>query len=330
MGSRARDAPPTGNEVPDRMSLRGSDIVSVRQFQRPDLERIFATADLCLPIARGERPCHALDGKLLANLFFEPSTRTRLSFGTAFLRLGGLLESTVGMNFSSMAKGETLEDTIRVIDGYADVIVLRHPEEGSAARAAQMANRPVVNAGDGPGEHPTQALLDLYTIQREIGRIDGIRLALIGDLRFGRTVHSLARLVARFEGVHLLLAAPDALAMPEHILRDLDAASVRWEIVPSIADALRTADVAYVTRIQTERFDDPAEAARHIGSYVVNRALLESVGRTDITLLHPLPRYGDLATDVDTLPGAAYFRQTHFGVPVRMALFCEIFGVSPQ
>mgnify|MGYP002619636310 CR=1 FL=1 len=312
------------------MKFVGQDIVSVRQFDAADLQQIFEVADACLPIAAGNARSKALEGRVLANLFFEPSTRTRLSFGTAFLRLGGSLETTVGMQFSSMAKGETLEDTIRVIDGYADVLVLRHPEIGSAARAAEVATRPVVNAGDGPGEHPTQALLDLYTLQRELGRVEGLRVALIGDLRYGRTVHSLARLLCLFPGVELILSAPDALVMPPSILDELTLRGLAYRVEPSVAEALRHADVAYVTRIQAERFDDPADALRHAGAYVVSRSLLRGVGREDITLLHPLPRYGDLATDVDALPGAAYFRQAHYGVPVRMALFCAIFGVQPN
>jgi aspartate carbamoyltransferase catalytic subunit len=281
-----------------------------------------------LPIARGEKMSHALAGKVLLNLFFEPSTRTRLSFGTAFLRLGGYLESTVGVNFSSMAKGETLEDTVAVIGGYGDVIVLRHPELGAASRAARVSSIPVINAGDGPGEHPTQALLDCYTLLRERGRIDGLKIAMIGDLKNGRTVHSLARLLANFEDVTLYLAAPAPLAMPESVLEELRKSGVRWHATDSIADAIAASDVAYVTRLQSERFEDPAEAARFIGSYVVNRELLERLGKLDITLLHPLPRLHDLSSDVDSLPGAAYFRQAHFGVPVRMALFLEVFGIA--
>lgn len=311
------------------MTLRGSHVISVRQFDRPTLERLFTLADACSPFARGEDVCRALEGQVLINLFFEPSTRTRLSFGTAFLRLGGSLESAVGAGFSSMAKGETLEDTIRVISGYADVLVLRHPDEGAAARAASVSMRPVINAGDGPGEHPTQALLDAYTILRERGSLDGLTIALVGDLRYGRTVHSLARLLGLFNGVRVLLASPPSLAMPAEVLENLDRNGTRYEVVPTLADAVREADVLYVTRIQAERFKDAAEAAQLIGSYVVNRDLLVRTDRLDVTLLHPLPRLHDLSTDVDDLPGAAYFRQAHLGVPVRMALFCEILGVSP-
>lgn len=311
------------------MSWVGRDILSVAQFERADLERLFTLADAMRPFATGREACDLLRGKVLANLFFEPSTRTRLSFGTAFLRLGGGVETSVGVQFSSMAKGETLEDSIQVIDGYADAIVLRHPEIGAAARAAKVALRPVLNAGDGAGEHPTQAVLDAYTLQRERGHIDGLTVALIGDLKYGRTVHSLARLLSKYQGVRLILTSPDALRMPEGVLHILRERGVRFDEVADLEAAVREADVAYVTRLQAERFPDPAAAAQFIGSYVVNRALLERTGRTDITLMHPLPRLHDLSTDVDDLPGAAYFRQAHNGVPVRMALFCDVFGVAP-
>jgi aspartate carbamoyltransferase catalytic subunit len=311
------------------MRLRQSHVVSVSQFEREDLNRIFALADRCLPLSQGIGRSTVLAGRLLINLFFEPSTRTRLSFGSAFLRLGGAVESTVDESFSSMAKGETLEDTIRVIDGYADAIVLRHKEKGAAARAAAVARKPVLNAGDGPGEHPTQALLDCYTLLKERGRIEGLTIAMIGDLVNGRTVHSLSRLLAHFDGVKLIFASPDLLAMPQSILDDLTARGLQWQVAPDLRWAVERADVLYVTRLQAERFSDPAVALQQIASFVVNRQLLESTGRSDITLLHPLPRVHDLATDVDDLPGAAYFRQAHYGVPVRMALFCEIFGVEP-
>lgn len=312
------------------MSIDSRDVISVAQFTREKLERYFDVANRSLAIARGQASSRALEGKLLANLFFEPSTRTRLSFGSAFLRLGGALETTVGMQFSSMAKGETLEDTIRVIDGYADVIVLRHPEIGSARRAAAAAQCPVVNAGDGPGEHPTQALLDLYTIFKERGTVDGTTVALIGDLRYGRTVHSLARTLTLFEDTELLLVSPEELAMPVGILEFLSAQGVSWRRA-TLDEAVAHSDVLYVTRLQAERFADPSQASRFMGTYVVDRELIEKHGRAkDLTILHPLPRYGDLSSDVDALPGAAYFRQAHYGVPVRMALFCEIFGVDPE
>lgn len=305
-------------------------VLSVAQFERADLERLFALADRCLPVARGEAVSEALRGKILANLFFEPSTRTRLSFGTAFLRLGGAVESSVGMQFSSMAKGETLEDTVKVISGYADVVVLRHPELGSATKAASVSECPIVNGGDGPGEHPTQALLDVYTIYKERGSVDGVHVVLVGDLKYGRTVHSLARMLARFKDVRLTFVSPPSLAMPSSVTEVLDRRGVQWRVVDSLVEAARDAEVLYVTRLQAERFSDPAEAARLAGSYIVDRQLLEEAGASErVTLLHPLPRYGDLSPDVDDLPGAAYFRQAHYGVPVRMALFCQIFDAEP-
>lgn len=305
-------------------------VLSVAQFERADLDRLFERAERCIPIAQGRAVSRALEGKVLSNLFFEPSTRTRLSFGTAFMRLGGSVESSVGMQFSSMAKGETLEDTIRVISGYSDVIVLRHPELGSAARGAKVSNCSIVNGGDGPGEHPTQALLDLFTILRERGSVDGVHLALVGDLKYGRTVHSLARLLTRYQNVQLTLVSPPSLAMPSYVTDVLTERGVQWRAVESLEEAARVADVLYVTRLQAERFQDPTEAARLSGSYVVDRQLLERAGREqDIVIMHPLPRFGDLSADVDELPGAAYFRQAHYGVPVRMSLFCDIFGVEP-
>lgn len=304
-------------------------VVSVAQFDRTRLERLYGLADACAEIAAGRGRSEAMRGRLLINLFFEPSTRTRLSFGSAFLRLGGTVESTVDESFSSMAKGETLEDTIRVIDGYADVIVLRHKEKGAARRASAVATRPVINAGDGPGEHPTQALLDLYTVRKERGAIDGLKIAMVGDLLNGRTVHSLARLLANFSDVSIVFASPAILGMPEALLQELTQCGVKWSIAPTLHDAIAMSDVLYVTRLQAERFADPAQAAQQIASFSVSRAAIEAAGRPDITILHPLPRVHDLSTDVDTMPGAAYFRQAHNGVPVRMALFCDIFGVAP-
>ncbi len=307
------------------MDFKGADIISVEPFARADLERIFQVTEALEPYARGEKVTDALRGRVLANLFFEASTRTRLSFGTAFLRLGGHLETSVGMQFSSISKGETLVDTIRVIDGYADVLVLRHPEIGSAAVAAKVAVHPVINGGDGPGEHPTQALLDLYTIQRERGQIDGACVAFVGDLKYGRTVHSLTSLLDRFEGIKVVLASPPSLRLPEAKVAAMRERGMEVVETTDLRDAVRLADVMYVTRVQAERFEDPVEAARLVGAYVVDRALLADA-KPNVTILHPLPRHGDLSEDVDSHPGAAYFRQAHNGVPLRMALFALIFG----
>lgn len=313
-----------------QLEQRRRHVLSVAQYERSQIDELLEIAEQCLPIARSERVSDVLHGKVLANLFFEPSTRTRLSFETAFRRLGGAVESTVGIQFSSMAKGETLEDTVRVISGYADAIVLRHPELGSAARAAEVSLCPVVNGGDGPGEHPTQALLDTFTIHKEVGQVDGVHVAMVGDLKYGRTVHSLSRMLGRYKDIELTFVSPPSLQMPQKVLDILDRRGVTWHVQESLVDAARNADVLYVTRLQAERFSDPAEAARLAGSYTVNRAVLEEAGVEDkIVVMHPLPRYGDLSPDVDDLPGAAYFRQAHYGVPMRMALFCKIFGVSP-
>lgn len=309
------------------MDFKGADIITVKALQRPDLERIFQVAAALEPYAAGEHVTDVLRGRVLANMFFEASTRTRLSFGSAFLRLGGSVETTVGVSFSSLSKGETLADTIRVIDGYADCIVLRHPEVGSAALAAEVAKGPVINGGDGPGEHPTQALLDLYTILKERGRIDGNTVTFVGDLKFGRTVHSLVELLSRFNDMKVVLASPPALRLPRMMIEHLRARGVPVEETQDLESAAQSADVMYVTRVQAERFPNPTEAARHIGAYVVDRKLLE-VAKPDVTILHPLPRHGDLAEDVDDHPGAAYFRQAHNGIPLRMALFSLIFGVE--
>jgi aspartate carbamoyltransferase len=310
------------------MKFKNADIISVKSFERPDLDRIMAVARSLEPVARGDQHCDVLRGKLLANLFFEASTRTRLSFGVAFRRLGGRVETTVGVQFSSISKGETLEDTIRVIDGYVDAIVLRHPEVGSARAAAKVAQHPVINGGDGPGEHPTQGLLDLYTIEEERGTIDGATVTFVGDLKFGRTVHSLSELLTRYRDTKIVLASPPSLRLPKRRVEALQAHGIPVEETSDIEEAVAQADVLYVTRIQQERFEDPAEAARLVGAYVVDRALIDRHGKPDVTILHPLPRHGDLAPDLDDHKGAAYFRQAHNGVALRMALFALIFGVE--
>lgn len=309
------------------MEFKGADVITVKTLERSDIERVLQVAKAIEPYSRGEKITDVLRGRVLANLFFEASTRTRLSFGTAFRRLGGAVETTVGVHFSSMSKGETLADTIRVIDGYVDCIVLRHPDVGSAALAAEVAKNPVINGGDGPGEHPTQALLDLYTIQKERGQIDGTCVAFVGDMKYGRTVHSLVELLSRFEDMRVIFASPESLRLPKMMSEQLRARGIPVEETEDLAHATRMADVLYVTRVQAERFPDPSEAARHIGAYVVDRPLLESA-KPDITILHPLPRYGDLSEDVDEHPGAAYFRQAHNGIPLRMAIFALILGVE--
>jgi aspartate carbamoyltransferase catalytic subunit len=257
----------------------------------------------------------------MATLFYEPSTRTRLSFESAMIRLGGSVVTTESAReFSSAAKGETLEDTIRIVEGYADVIVLRHFESGAARRAADVASVPILNAGDGPGQHPTQALLDVYTIQKEIGRLDGITVAMVGDLANGRTVRSLAYLLARFDDVRLFFVAPGVVKMKEDIKEYLTRHGVHFEEKEDLIEVAQQSDVIYQTRIQRERFGDRIadyESAR--GKYIVDSTIMEALPETG-RVLHPLPRIDEIAPEVDADPRAAYFRQAHNGIYIRMAL----------
>ena len=306
------------------INLEGKDILDGAQFTRPELERIMEVANgFQEQLARGEQP-RLLDGVVLASLFFEPSTRTRLSFETAMHRLGGSAVGFASAGTSSTAKGESLEDTIRTVDQYVDIIAMRHPEIGSARRAAAVAEAVVINGGDGAGQHPTQALLDLYTIRSERRRVDGNTIVLCGDLKNGRTVHAGVELYRHYD-CKLIFVAPHALRMPGEITDDLRAGGVVVEETTDFEEALAEADIVYMTRIQRERFTDPAEYERLSGSYVLTRELIERVN-PDVTILHPLPRVDEIATDVDGLPGAAYFRQVRNGVYVRMALMALVMG----
>jgi aspartate carbamoyltransferase catalytic subunit len=262
----------------------------------------------------------------MAALFYEPSTRTRLSFESAMLRLGGRAIGTDNAReFSSASKGETLEDTIRIVSGYADVIVLRHSEEGAARRAAAVSDVPVVNAGDGPGQHPTQALLDLYTIRDELGRVDGIRIAMVGDLANGRTVRSLAYLLGKYRDVEMRFVAPQPVGMREDIKRHLDEHGVRWSEETDLEAVLPEVDVVYQTRIQKERFADEAAYLAVKGVYRLDAAALRRL-RPDAIVMHPLPRVDEIAPEVDADPRAAYFRQARNGVQIRMALLDMVLG----
>jgi aspartate carbamoyltransferase catalytic subunit len=290
-------------------------VVESQQFDRALIARLFAAAE------RHERaPRRTLDGKILASLFYEPSTRTRFSFESAMLRLGGSVITTENAaEFSSAAKGETLEDSIRVTAGYADAIVIRHPEIGAAARAAAVSPVPVVNAGDGAGQHPTQALLDLYTVERELGRIDGLTVALAGDLKHGRTIRSLAYLLGKYDGVRVIFVSPPELRVCPDILAYLDRHGVAHEETPDLHAAAARADVLYQTRIQKERFADAAEYARLKSCYRVDGSLVATM-RPGAIVMHPLPRVDEIAPEVDLLPQAAYFRQAQNGLYVRMAI----------
>ncbi|MBI4087133.1 aspartate carbamoyltransferase [Candidatus Kaiserbacteria bacterium] len=296
-------------------------ILSAEQFDRKTIEEIFTVADT-FPKS-GETP---LSGKILASLFYEPSTRTRLSFESAMLRQGGGVISVENANDSSSAiKGETLEDTIRVVHHYADIIVLRHPERGAAARAAAVSQVPVINAGDGAGQHPTQALLDLYTIRHEIGKIDGIRIACVGDLRNGRTVHSLLGLLTHYDDVSVTLISPETLRIGDDIRATLTEHHVMFEEMTAWDGVLEKADVIYQTRIQKERFGSAEEYEKAKGTYVLTQKEAARMKKGAI-IMHPLPRVDEIAPEVDALPQAVYFKQAGYGLLVRMALLQRLLG----
>ena len=310
-------------------------LLSVDQFSRESAEDLFRLADVMQPVARRRKVTRVLEGAVLANLFFEASTRTRVSFGAAFCRLGGSVCDTTGFTFSSMAKGESIHDTSRVISGYADAIVVRHPEQGAVAEFARATNVPVVNGGDGPGEHPTQALLDLYTIQREFSRlgkrVDGAHIALVGDLKYGRTVHSLMKLLSLYKGVRFTLIAPPSLEMPSAIVDRVSRNGNVVEARDSLA-GLADADIVYATRIQKERFAEESIEGYGAG-FRIDRALVVRTCRPDVVVMHPLPRDSrpgshDLDADLDGDARLAIFRQTDNGIPIRMAIFARLLGVD--
>jgi len=293
-------------------------VIESQQFSRSLLDELFALTEEIK--SEPHRFSGRLNGRVMAALFYEPSTRTRLSFEAAMLRLGGSTMGTANAReFSSTAKGETLEDTIRIVSGYADVIVLRHNEEGAAKRAAGVSSVPIINAGDGPGQHPTQALLDLYTIRQELGRIDGIRVAMVGDLANGRTVRSLTYLLSKFKDIKVWFVAPPQVAMREDLKDHLTENNVPWIETEDLDAVLPEVDVVYQTRIQKERFADPDAYLALKGIYRIdNRSL--GLMRKYAIVMHPLPRVDEIAPEVDSDPRAAYFRQAHNGLHIRMAL----------
>jgi aspartate carbamoyltransferase len=265
-----------------------------------------------------------LKGKILASVFYEPSTRTSSSFTSAMERLGGSVIPINEVRYSSVSKGESLPDTVRTLEAYADVIVLRHPEVGSAALAAQYARKPVINAGDGVGEHPTQALLDLFTIKEELNQIDGLTITMLGDLKYGRTVHSLARLLSMYK-IKINYVSPDILRMPDEIVNELNEKGIPQAAYTRLEEVLPTTDVLYVTRVQKERFTDPEtyEAVKNV--YVLTADLMK-IAKEQMIVMHPLPRVGEISMDVDDDPRAAYFRQMEYGLYVRMALLAMVLG----
>jgi aspartate carbamoyltransferase catalytic subunit len=303
--------------------LNPQHIVEVSQFDRGFVEALFASADRMRDLPR---PSTLQAGKILATIFYEPSTRTRLSFESAMLRMGGQVISTENAReFSSAIKGETVEDTVMMASGYADAIVIRHFEQGAAARAAAVSPIPILNAGDGPGEHPTQALLDLYTIQHELGRIDNLRIALVGDLRYGRTARSLALLSRLTTGVELIFVSPPQVPMGDDIRAALDTAGIPYRDEQNLAKVLPDVDVVYQTRVQKERFASEDEYRAVKGTYILNRSMYDRLN-PDAVVMHPLPRVDEITTEVDTDPRSAYFRQARNGVFIRMALLDLVLG----
>ena len=321
------------------MDFVGSHILSVDQFERGDIDRLFEVADGLAPFARRERITRILQGAILSNMFFEPSTRTRVSFGCAFNLLGGDVRETTEVKSSSLAKGESLHDTARVLSGYSDVIVMRHPQEGSVAEFAAASRVPVINGGDGANEHPSQALLDLYTVRRELrarGRaIDGMRIAVVGDLRYGRAVHSLLKLLALFDQVSVHLVSPPGLEAPEDVIAVLRDGGHAVEVYHDLGKGIHHVDILYVTRTQEERFASREEADRYRGLFRVNQAIYTQNCEPNTVIMHPLPRDSrgeaqELDDDLNANPNLAIFRQTDNGVVVRMALFAMVLDVVDQ
>jgi aspartate carbamoyltransferase catalytic subunit len=304
-----------------KLKFKGRDIVSIEDFSREEINYILNISHSMEPLAA--KGSDMLKGKILANLFFEPSTRTRLSFEAAMLKLGG---STIGFaeaEIASVKKGENLADTIRTVENYADIIALRHPLEGAAKLAAEFSKVPILNAGSGAEEHPTQAFMDLYTVQKEKGKIDGLKIALVGDLRYGRTVHSLAYALSLYN-IELYLISPESLRMRHEVIR-----AIRNKISiiedTNLEKIIPQIDVLYVTRIQKERFPDLAEYAKVKGIYKIDLKTLKSA-KKDLIILHPLPRVDEIAAEVDSTPQARYFQQVWNGIVVRMALLALVLG----
>jgi len=306
------------------MSFYDKDIVSIRDLDRKQIEQIIDMAEKMVPYAMGEKRTKVLEGRILGNLFFEPSTRTRLSFESAAHRLGIDVIDVSEMSMTSISKGETLADTIRMVDAYCDVIVLRHPHEGAARLAAKFSENPVINAGDGAGSHPTQTLLDLFTIKRAKKRIDNLNIVMVGDLKYGRTVHSLVDALAMF-GANLTFVAPDTLQMPADHVEHVKRRGTVPKLTANLEDAIPNADILYVTRIQRERFPDPSEYNKVAGTYRIDNEMLREA-KKDLAVLHPLPRVDEIDPEVDNTPHAKYFEQAFNGIPVRMALLYMILG----
>lgn len=321
------------------MEFLGSNIISINQFEKDDIELIFKTADSLIPFANRSKLTKVLDGAILSNMFFEPSTRTRISFGSAFNILGGSVRETTEMDSTSLKKGESLYDTSRVLSGYSDIIVMRHPIAGSVQEFAEASRVPVINGGDGDNEHPSQALLDLYTIKKELesrGKtIENARVALIGDLKYGRAVHSLCKILSLYKNISLNLVSPEKLKLPSSLIKELNVSSVSLKETDNIQEGISDVDILYVTRIQEERFNDVDEAKKYKGLMSLNEEIYTKNCEPNTVIMHPLPRdsrndANELDSDLNQNPNLAIYRQTDNGLLIRMSLFTLILGVSDQ
>ena len=306
------------------MNFKGKDIISIKDFSKKEINYILSHSKKMVPYAKGEKCTDILKGKVLSSFFFEPSTRTRLSFESAMNRLGGRVIGFADPTATSQKKGESLADTIRMADSYSDVIVVRHPQEGAARLAAEFADAPVLNAGDGAGRHPTQCLLDLFTILTEKKKIEKNNVVLLGDLKYGRTVHSLAYALSLFD-TELTFVPPENLKMPKEVVQECGELGVEPKYTSNLEKAIKDADVLYVTRIQRERFPDAEEYNRVVGTYRVDNDLLKQA-KENLIIMHPLPRVTEINPEVDKTPHALYFKQAFNGVPVRMALLSLVVG----
>ena len=302
------------------------DLITMDDMTNEEIVSLLDDAERLLPVAHGEEFLPLLQGKLLANMFFEPSTRTRMSFETAMKRLGGDVVNLGDVKSSSAVKGETLYDTMRMVDGYCDIAALRHPRQGAAQYAADACDIPIMNGGDGAGHHPTQTLLDLFTIRQAHGRLDGLTVALVGDLRYGRTVHSLSHALARFD-CELIFISPNQLSMPTDIVSDLTESGAKITETDDFYSAIPEVDVIYMTRIQKERFPDDDEYAKVAGIYKLTAADL-AAAKGEMIVMHPLPRVDEISPDVDASRHARYFEQAFNGVVARMALMCKLLGID--
>ena len=321
------------------MEFLGSNIISINQFEKDDIELIFKTADSLIPFANRSKLTKVLEGAILSNMFFEPSTRTRISFGSAFNILGGAVRETTEMDSTSLKKGESLYDTSRVLSGYSDIIVMRHPIAGSVKEFAEASRVPVINGGDGDNEHPSQALLDLYTIKKELESrdktIEDARVALIGDLRYGRAVHSLCKILSLYQNISLNLVSPEKLKLPSSLIEELEINSVSLKETDNIQEGISDVDILYITRIQEERFNDIDEAKKYKGLMSLNEEIYTKNCEPNTVIMHPLPRdsrndANELDSDLNQNPNLAIYRQTDNGLLIRMSLFTLILGVSDQ